>query len=454
MMKIVMFSLLSLATATAVSPVQKVITLLNNMVEKGKAEKAAEQVQFSAFKTFCDDTIAAKQAAIAAGTEEIEVLTAEIEKSEADAAEAARQVTSLDSDISTWEGDMKAAFKVREIERTDYIATHKDYSETVTALEMAIATLMKSSADVKQAAAALTQLSDAPLVPEESRKALSSFIESAKNALGAPEANAYEHQSTAIIDMLSKLAGKFDSERTELEEEETSAQHSFTMLKTDLENSLEVANKDRQANAEAKSKALQGAADSKGQLQDAVTTRDDDEKYAADLTATCEQKSTDFANRQALRAGELEAISKAVEVLAGGAVSGGSEKHLPQLLQQKKKGTSLAQLRADSVNPAQQKMAVFLTRKGHELNSRVLSAFALRVQSDPFKKVKKLVKDLIVKLMEQANAEVEQKGYCDRELASNKETRTEKSESVVLLTAEIDELTASIKSLSEDIACD
>merc|ERR1719327_1607344 len=54
--------------------------------------------------------------------------------------------------------------------------------------------------------------------------------------------------------------------------------------------------------------------------------------------------------------------------------------------------------------------------------------------------------------MEEANNEVEQKGYCDRELASNKETRNEKSESVMMLTAEIDELTASIKTLSEDIA--
>jgi len=445
-----MFFLPSVVTANEVTPVQKVITLLNNMVEKGKAEKQAEQVQFASFKTFCDGTIAEKQAAIAATTEEITTLTAEVEKYEADAAEAAREVASLDADISTWEGDTKAAVKVREIERADYTATHKDYSETLTALEMAIATLMKTSADVKQAAAALTQLSDAPLFPVDSKKVLSAFIEKADEALAAPEANAYEFQSKAIVDMLSKLAGKFDDERTSLEQEETNAQHSFEMLKTDLANQLEVAEKAREANAEAKAKALQGAADSKGALQDAVTTRDDDEKYTADLTATCEQKSTDFANRQQLRSEEITAIEKATEVLAGGAVSGASETHLPQLLQQKK--TSLAQLRAEPKSPNQQKVAAYLTRRSHELNSRVLSAMALRVQADPFKKVKKLVKDLIVKLMEEANEEVEQKGYCDKELASNKETRKEKSEAVMMLTAEIDELTASIKSLSEDIA--
>merc|ERR1719359_1511345 len=173
-------------------------------------------------------------------------------------------------------------------------------------------------------------------------------------------------------------------------------------------------------------------------------------KYSADLTATCEQKSTDFANRQQLRGEEIEAIQKAIEILADGAVSGAGEKHLPQLLQ--KKSTSLVQLRGDTQNPKQKRVAAYLTRRGRELNSRVLSAFALRITADPFKKVKKLVKDLIVKLMEEANSEVEQKGYCDKELATNEHTRKEKTEAVVMLTAEIDELTASIAALGEQIA--
>merc|ERR1719335_2038633 len=103
--------------------------------------------------------------------------------------------------------------------------------------------------------------------------------------------------------MLSKLLGKFDDERTSLEQEETEAVHAFEMLKTDLENSLTVANEARTENMQIKAKALQSAADAKSQLQDTVTTRDDDEKYSADLTATCEQKSLDFDSRQKLRAG-------------------------------------------------------------------------------------------------------------------------------------------------------
>merc|ERR1719352_1627364 len=185
----------------------------------------------------------------------------------------------------------------------------------------------------------------------------------------APEANAYEFQSKAIVDMLQKLLGKFDDERTTLEEEETAALQSFEMLKADLSNQLAAANEARTQQAEAKAKALQGAADSKGALQDTVTTRDDDEKYSADLTATCEQKSTDFANRQILRGEEIEAIQKATEILAGGSVSGASEKHFGTEFAQANKGTSLAQLRSDNQNPNQKRVAAYLTRRAKEINS-------------------------------------------------------------------------------------
>merc|ERR1719359_537258 len=62
-----------------------------------------------------------------------------------------------------------------------------------------------------------------------------------------------------------------------------------------------------------------------------------------------------------------------------------------------------------------------------------------------------MIKDLIVKLMEEANEEAEQKGWCDTELASNEQTRKEKTDAVETLHAEIDQLTASIAKLGEQL---
>merc|ERR1712151_932534 len=110
-----------------------------------------------------------------------------------------------------------------------------------------------------------------------------------------------------------------------------------------------------------------------------------------------------------------------------------------------------AMLRAETHSQAQDKVAEFLRERAAKLNSRVLSALASRVAEDPFQKVKKMIKDLIVRLMEEANEEAEHKGWCDTELSTNEQTRAEKTEAVETLHAEIDQLEASIAKLAEDI---
>merc|ERR1712242_601367 len=104
--------------------------------------------------------------------------------------------------------------------------------------------------------------------------------------------------------------------------------------------------------------------------------------------------------------------------------------------------------RADSQSKAQSQVALFLQSKAKELNSRVLSALASRITADPFRKVKKMIKDLITRLMEEANEEAEHKGWCDTELSTNEQTRKEKTEAVEPLHAEIDQLEASIAKLT------
>merc|ERR1719453_1175745 len=156
--------------------------------------------------------------------------------------------------------------------------------------------------------------------------AMDSDIADENLAVGAPEAKAFESQLQGLIDMLT-------DERTKLDKEESEAKHAFEMLMADLKAQIEGATESRNEKAEAKAQALQDAADAKGDLTDTSTTRDEDQKYVSDLIAACELKSVAFADRQALRQEEIEAIQKAIEILSSGAVAGASEKHLPQLVQ-------------------------------------------------------------------------------------------------------------------------
>merc|ERR1719490_476479 len=227
------------------------------------------------------------------------------------------------------------------------------------------------------------------------------------------------------------------------------SKHAYDMLMQDLTAQLEQAKADRTEKAETKAKKLQSKADAEGDLQDTTTTRDADQKYVDDLKATCSQKASDFESRQQLRTEELEAIAKAIEIMSSSAVSGNADKYLPTLIQ--KKGVSQGQFRSEEQTVVQRRVAEFLKAQGRQWNSRILSALAVRVASDPFAKVKKMIKDLLVRLMEEANEEAEHKGWCDTELSTNEQTRKEKTEAVETLHAEIDELQASIAKLTEEI---
>merc|ERR1719373_1408245 len=116
---------------------------------------------------------------------------------------------------------------------------------------------------------------------------------------------------------------------------------------------------------------------------------------------------------------------------------------------------SLAQLRHAGVDVAQQsrtKAAEFLQSRASDLGSRFLSLAASRMTADPFVKVKKMLKDLIVKLMEQANAEADHNAFCTTELATNKQTREIKQAEVDELTAAVEKHTAEGEKLASELA--
>merc|ERR1712078_425896 len=100
----------------------------------------------------------------------------------------------------------------------------------------------------------------------------------------------------------------------------------------------------------------------------------------------------------------------------------------------------------------QRAAAGFLKVQGHKLRSHILLAMATKMSEDPFTKVKKMIKDMVVKLMEEANDEAEHKGWCDTELGTNKQTRDEKSALAGELTASIEQMTAQTQQLASQIA--
>jgi len=337
---------------------------------------------------------------------------------------------------------------VREIERATYLAEHKDYSESIDAIGRAVEVLKQQAYNRPQteAAAFLERVSALAKVPVKTKRTIDAFLEQEQE----PEAAGYEFKSHGVVDMLEKLQDKFSEERSNLEREEVNKKHSFEVLRQDLTASVKNAEDSKTSKTQRRAKALQSEAEMKSDLDDTTTTRADDEKYLKDTSASCNQKEKDFADRQKLRADEIVAIEKAVEILSSDSVSGSADKHLPSLMQRK---SSYAQLRSSgsALSPNQERAASFLRQEADRIGSHVLSALSARAEQDPFGKVKTMIRDLINKLMEEASEEAEHKGWCDTELAENEQVRTTRTSAVETLRSEIDELQASIAKTAEEI---
>merc|ERR1719313_2270743 len=121
------------------------------------------------------------------------------------------------------------------------------------------------------------------------------------------------------------------------------------------------------------------------------------------------------------------------------------------------------QISADSnlqgVDETTKKVIKYLTRKANNLQSASLSTLCLKARADHFVKVRTMIKDLIAKLEADAEAEQDQKGWCDEEMEKATSKRDEnigKMEgdiaSVTKTQAEIDKLTREIAKLEMEIA--
>jgi len=439
------------ALGSAVTPIQKVMTLMEEMKAKGIAAKQDEEVKFSAFSQWCTNIKKSKAGEIADGNQKIEKLNAGIEKAAVLIKQLTERILELEEDVGRWKKDQKAATTVRDAERADYTATVTDYSESIQAVRGAIDVLKSQTADKEQA---LIQVRSLKLVVLS--KVWKSFLQQpAQVDKGQADgvANAYENQSGGVIEMLEKLNDEFSSKKTELEKDELGAQQAFEQIIQQLSDNVENANFEINKKTKHRAETQQSKADQEGDLAQTTADRDEDQKYLDDTVALCTQKTSDFESRQTLRGEEIDAISKAIEIIGSQAVAGSGDKHLPALVQiRAKHSTALAALRSDSKSPQQRQVAAFLSERAHKTGSRLLSELALAAEANPFGKVKKMIKDLMVKLMEEGTSETEHKGWCDTELTTNKQTRDKKTSEINELNSNIEDLTATIAQLTQDNA--
>merc|ERR1719364_510764 len=324
-----------------VTPVQKVIQMLNDMMAKGKAEKEDEQGRFATFTQFCKSTTTEKNQAIETTTAEIDDLTADIASYGEEIMTKEKEIAQHDDDIGAWTKEKEEATYAREKEHADFVVEHQDYTESIDSVERAIESIEAGNKDVTllQQKSVLSNVASLPKVPAAAKKVIMSFLQGDHNRLeadllevSAPQGKVFESQSSGILDMVKGMGEKMEDKREEVEKEEMNKKHAYDMIAQDLTDQIESNEQARSKKAAIKAQAAEAKAQAEGDLAAAKNLLAEDQKFLSDLTQECECKTRDYDKRQAVRQGEIEAINKAIEIMSSSDIGSGTQ-HLPSLVQ-------------------------------------------------------------------------------------------------------------------------
>merc|ERR1719482_1738899 len=314
------------AGAATVTPVQKVLTMMNEMKAKGEKMMAEEATTYASYKEWVADTSRELGFEIKGEKSDIEKYLAAAAKADSDVAELGKAIKKLQGELDTTEGEKAEATEIRKAQNAEYVKISTDYGESVDALERAIQTMQAQSGDVPEAAAFLQkQAVEKPGM----RRVLAAFMqEKSEAARGGPAVAAYEFQSGGIVALLEKFLKKFQGELEEVETEERNQSNNFDLEMINLSNSIDYLKKEIEEKSVLKAKRTKEAATAKGDLASTRKELAEDEKTLADMKATFAAKSDQFKANQEVRKAELEAIGKAIEIISDPKVAGSYGEHV------------------------------------------------------------------------------------------------------------------------------
>jgi chromosome segregation ATPase len=474
-MKTALFCLLMLmplqAQAAAVNPIEKVLSMLSDLAAKITKEGTAAQKTYDEFAEWCEDRSRNVNFEIKDGKKDVESNTASIESDTAKIASLNTKIGELADAISTDEGDLKAATKIRNSEHAEFAATEKEMVSTIDTLERAILILEKemkkggaAMVQMQKAgnnlAAALSVMVDASMISTSDTAKLTALVQDSNSdedsEQGAPAATVYEGHSGGILDTLESLLDKAKASLEKTRAKENESNQNFQMLKQGLDDEIKYANQDLSDTKKNLAKTSESKATSEGDLAQATKDLNEDETTLKTLHQDCLEKANDFEAETKSRGEELKALSTARKIISE--MTAGADSVQYGLAQE-------SFLQIDSLRNGQDLAnfeAVRLVRElGRKMNDAALTQLAQRMASavrrakggdDPFSKVKELIKGMIEKLLNDAQSDASHKAYCDKELAESNAKKTDRNANLDKLSAEIDSMTAKSAQLKEQVA--
>lgn len=480
--------------------VNKVIKMLENLQEWCIEEGEKEAKSYNTFACYCKETTQEKSDAIQTGEDEKDRLTADIEDNQDKRDELDEDISDLVDEIAEAEKELKEATEEREETRKIYEKNEADLAGAIAGVEGAIE-VMKAGKEGKlvQLDSVKKTLKEASLIADamglggaKTQRVAALFLQ---NEAGVPSED-YSYHSNDIISTLEGLETDFKAEKDEVDTAEKDSVKEYKAKKKQLETKIKNKTGQMKDKKKERDEEIEKLAENSEELTASAAQLLDDQQYMLEVSKMCSEKAQTWDQRNKVRADELSALSAAIEIMKDKVKEKTSDKTV-RLAQQaatvnlassragSKKTMEEIEAEAESVEasgsalsflqkraaskprallaaiaakrsgspPVNENAPVinYLSETGKRLKSTLLTSLASQIRADPFAKIKKLIQELVERLLQEAADEANQKGFCDKALSDARQKRDYAAEEIKELNTEMSQLEALDDKLTEEL---
>mmetsp|Transcript_47597 Transcript_47597/g.120594 ORF Transcript_47597/g.120594 Transcript_47597/m.120594 type:complete len:689 (+) Transcript_47597:55-2121(+) len=448
--------------AGGLSPVTRVVELLQNLGKKIEEEVKAEENLFENFECWAKSVVSQKTASNTAATSRKESLTTYVADLDAGRIELTSERVDLEKEIEGLREDIEQAEGLRAKEKADFEAAKAEMQQAITALGKAVdvmdagakpASLLRLRSNING------QLGDSIQAREADAQGLTLVLEIARNSLSKADAMFLQRVLTAEVPVKDwkKLNRKADFKEKYVARS-GDIQKTLTGLLEQFKSSLGDATAKEKKGAELHEKLMGAKGDQKSKAEGALSAMEvegaarglskseaqgenealgkqieSDAKYLKDTQSALATKTEEWKDRKQIRTDEIAAIGKAISILYSDDARDVMKKSL------KSQGYSLVQDKRRSA-----------------------SIHAVKVQTGAggrFDKVIESIDKMVVALKAEEGSDLTRKEGC--ESARAEDTRSgillaramdELSDAATRLASEIEELNGQIKEKAEEIS--
>jgi chromosome segregation ATPase len=419
------------------NPIRKVVTLLQQMEKKVKAEGERDEALYEKFMCYCKSGAGDLGASIDAAGNKIPQVESAIKEAEATQTQLKADLVQHKADRAAAEEAVAKATALRAKEAATYAKDSGDHKTNIAAMGKAITSLEKGMTGFLQTSAAsvVKRLSVEMDLSNADREVLSSY-------LSASTGHGYAPQSGEITGILKEMKDTMEADLAGLTAAENDSKANFAGLVQAKTNEIAANTKAIEEKTVRSGEVAVEIVNMKEDLDDTQKAMLEDKKFLADLEKNCATKKDEYDVVVQTRSDELVALADTIKLLNDDDALELFKKTLPS-------ASALVQVAASSKQVKQQAVKALHASKGRAID---LVLMALRGKHATFDKVVTMIDEMVTLLGKEQADDTEKKAYCESSFDRTEDEQKMLDQTITDLSKSIEDAEGRIATLSEEIA--